>query len=309
MRRSTAHRRFRFHRRSLVALTLVAAAALLGSLVTATAAVTGARSQFKLCPVTFTNPDVQASGLICAHSETAGGSIKLGNSKVPIAANPDTVDLGAYRPLSQTASPDQLAIVTPTSGDVFGGPAQTVPGGLLGLMCPSSIPVVSAICAEVTANPSLGGVTASLQLAAPATPGTVLDPTSNTYWFDPLASLGIDKLAVLRVPVKVQLNNTLLGSSCYIGSDTDPIVLSLKRLRSPHETITGHDQGKVIVVAGVRIGDSTFAVPGSNGCGPLGLADTAINLKVGLPSASGTNSAVINSNAEVALVCWVQRNC
>jgi hypothetical protein len=262
-------------------------------------------SEFSVCPVNFTNPSVQASGLECGHSETTGGSITLGNSTAPLTNNPDTVDLAGYRPLSRPTT-QQLAVVLPTNGALFGGPAQPVPGGLLGLMCPSAIPAVSALCLEATTNPDLAGVTASLVLAAPPIPASELDPTSTTYWFDPLAAIpGFDNVAVMRLPVKIQLHNILLGDNCYVGSDANPIVLALMRLPSPNETV--HSVGFVIVVSNVVLGDSTFAVPGATGCGPLGVADPAVNLKEGWPSPSGRNSVVIDANAEVAPATIVKR--
>jgi hypothetical protein len=272
-------------------------------------AVTGSLSEFNLCPVDFTNASV-VYGVLCGHSETTGGQIKLGNSSAPLSNNPDTVDVGAYRPSSQTQDQaNQLAIVLPTNGRMFGGPAQPVPGGLLGLMCPSGIPAVSLLCQQATTNPNLAGVTASLELAAPPSPATLLEPTADTYWFDPFAALGgsFGSTALLRVPVKFHLQNVLLGSSCYVGSDASPIVLSLMRLDSPNEHAAF--KGRVVVVTGVNLGDSTFAVPGATGCGPLGVADPAINLKEGWPSPSGSNSVVIQSDAEVVAACVVKGTC
>ena len=96
----------------------------------ASASVTGDPSEFNLCPNNFTPP--AGASLLCSHSETTGGTLTIGNSTVTISNNPDTVDLGAYN-TSGLGLFGVEVIVTPTNGQIFGGPAQVVPGGLLGL--------------------------------------------------------------------------------------------------------------------------------------------------------------------------------
>jgi hypothetical protein len=90
----------------------------------------GDPSEFNLCPINFTPP--AGASLLCSHSETTGGTLTIGNSTVTISNNPDTVDLGAYN-TSGLGLFGVAVIVTPTNGQIFGGPAQVVPGGLLGL--------------------------------------------------------------------------------------------------------------------------------------------------------------------------------
>ena len=146
-----------------------------------------------------------------------GGTLTIGNSTVTISNNPDTVDLGAYSN-SGLGIFGVEPIVTPTNGQVFGGPAQNVPGGLLGL--------------TGIVNLSLHDVTASIELAGPMTPATVVDPTATTAFFcggGPLDSCddGPSPYSVVTVPVKIQLNNSVLGPNCYIGSNSDPIVSNL----------------------------------------------------------------------------------
>ena len=115
------------------------------------ASVTGAPSEFGLCPLTFTAPADSQTGLLCSHSETTGGMLTIGNSTVTISNNPDTVDFGAYSITSAGFFGPEV-IVTPTNGEVFGGPAQEVPGGLLGLTGISN---------------SVNDVTSSIELAGP----------------------------------------------------------------------------------------------------------------------------------------------
>src|SRR3984957_7070388 len=190
---------------------------------TAYAGVTGDPSEFSLCPINFTPPNGEQ--LLCSHSETTGGTLTIGNSTVTISNNPDTVDLGAYSNSGLGLFGVEV-IVTPTNGLIFGGPAQVVPGGLLGLtgtLAPLSQPL----------DP-INQVTSSLELAGPITPATVVDPTATMAFFcggGPLGNCldGPSPFSVTTIPIKVHLHNdAVLGPNCYIGSDTSPIILNLE---------------------------------------------------------------------------------
>ena len=291
--------------RSLFRLATFAAALSLALATTSTrswAGVTGDPSEFNLCPTSFVKP-ASATFLLCSHSETTGGEIVIGNSTVPISNNPDTVDLAAYS-ASRFAFLGPEAIVTPTNGRIFGGPAQVVPGGLLGLtgiLAPLSKPL----------DP-INQVTSSIELAGPITPATVVDPTATKAFFCATgpqnACLGGPTLStVLKVPIKVHLHNITLGPNCYIGSNANPIVLNLQETpTSAPQFSSGGPSGNATIVSGVEVADDTFAVPGASGCGLLGTLDLALDLKVGLPSPSGKNAALIDEDGEIeaaALVC------
>lgn len=190
----------------------------------ASAGVTGDPSEFSLCPLSFAVPADSQTGLLCSHSETTGGQLTIGSSTVPISSNPDTVDLGAYSNTGAGFLGPEV-IVTPINGEVFGGPAQVVPGGLLGLsglLAPLSQP-----------TDPINGVTASIELAGPTTPATVVDPTATMAFFCATGPLGScdgspSPYSVVTVPIKVHLHNdAVLGPTCYIGSNASPIVLNL----------------------------------------------------------------------------------
>ena len=288
--------------RGLLRLTTFAAALSLALTTTSTrswAGVTGDPSEFNLCPTSFVKP-ATSTFLLCSHSETTGGEIVIGNSTVSISNNPDTVDLGSY-PTTRFGFLGPEAIVTPTNGQVFGGPAQVVPGGLLGLtgiLAPLSKPL----------DP-INKVTSSIELAGPITPSTVVDPTAMTAFFCATGSLDScfgapSPATVLRMPIKVHLHNITLGPNCYIGSNANPIVLNLQE--TPTSAPVESGVGNATVVSGVEVADDTFAVPGASGCGLLGTLDLALDLKVGLPSPSGKNAALIDEDGEIepaALVC------
>jgi hypothetical protein len=105
----------------------------------------------------------------------------------------------------------------------------------------------------------------------------------------------------------VSLNNVLLGSGCTIGTASDPITLNLTSGTTsppaPNQPITGspgtfttNSKTSVGTDKGVRLVDNAFAVPGANGCGPLGALDPALDLAEGLPSAAGNNTGIFSGN-------------
>src|SRR5581483_6762234 len=114
---------------------------------------------------------------------------------------------------------------------------------------------------------------------------------------------------VLTMPIKVHLQNPFLGSTCYIGSDSDPIVLrpantvagtfSITRFNASGAIDAGGAFPRLDVIGGSQA-DTTFAVPGARGCGVASTLDTAINLKEGLPSPSGNNSLVLTGASTYA---------
>ncbi|WP_405147962.1 hypothetical protein OG589_09450 [Sphaerisporangium sp. NBC_01403] len=89
-----------------------------------------------------------------------------------------------------------------------------------------------------------------------------------------------------NVGVKLRMIHSLLGKKCYIGGDADPILLKPDVTSLDLTSIDG------VPVFKVTAKDSRFAVPKASGCGlNWGLVNTAVNVRAGLPSPSGNNSA------------------
>jgi hypothetical protein len=222
----------------------------------------------------------------CLATDSPSGSAKLGNST--LVTGDSNLQLGA---LINTSTGSQTA-VAPSGGAITGAPVQ-VPGGLLGLMCPSNIPVISQLCSEIT-NSTLNQVTATIEAAG--TPSGL--NTSNAF---------IPGATVITLPVKIQLSNPLLGTNCFIGSNSHPIVLHPKTLVVPPNSSsesfdpngTPDPKGSMLLItlSGGVLADSTFAVPGASGCGGLlaPVVDPVLDLKEGLPSASGNNSLQLDN--------------
>jgi hypothetical protein len=244
----------------------------------------GAWAPLNRCPVDATAmraADGVAVSAACVSSSSASGTITLGGTTLTTGSTDLQLGLlnrdGVY------------SVVAPTGGALIGAPVQ-IPGGLLGLMCPSKIPVISDICGKIV-DSTLNRVTATIESA-----GT---PTN----FDLGAGLAVGQ-PIVTLPVKIRLNNPFLEPNCYIGSNSSPILLKPANLTQPTPSIVVFDAdgspnpaGEMgyVSLRGANQGDSTFAVPGANGCGLFGLLSGAVNLKQGLPSPAGKNKLVLNN--------------
>lgn len=277
-----AQRRFRrFLGVGAVAAALVGGAVLAAP--TAAAADPGLWAPLSRCPVddpAMLAADGTTVAALCLTSHAPSGEFKIGGTTLPAGAA--DLQLGVLN------KGGAYTLLMPAGAGLVAEPVQ-VPGGLLGLMCPSDIPLVSQICDQVVGSP-LNAVTATLE------------PAGAPSDFNLAAGVGVGQ-PIVTVPVKVHLRNALLDPNCYIGSDADPILLKPANLARPTAAIkrfnadgTANPTGEMgyVSMTGASQGDSTFAVPGAGGCGLLGLLDGAVNLKQGLPSASGNNNLILN---------------
>jgi len=167
---------------------------------TAAATPTGEYSVFKQCPLSV-------SGVVsCIFATTTGGEVKIGSTTVPIT-NPIVLQGG----LKQSGF--ETPFVAAADGNTLSKVAQTVPGGLLGIVAPEFFPpILRAIFNEII-NHGPTGVTATTELVGPA-----------QYNF---FSLLIGEGPGVVLPVRVKLGNAFLGNSCYIGSSSHPVTLNL----------------------------------------------------------------------------------
>jgi hypothetical protein len=275
-----------FRKSASIAVTgALAALTLLVTTVPASAAtLKGDWAPFTRCPVddpAMLAADGVSTVDLCIASHSPSGTIKLGS----ITATTGASDLQ----LGLLSSASGFRLVSPSGGGIVSDPVK-VPGGLLGLMCPSKLLLVAQLCQQATDN-SLNNVFATVE------------PAGAPSDFNLAAGLGTGQ-PILTLPVKIHLQNPLLAATCTIGSDSNPILLKPANLTSPTAGFTRFDgdgtddpaNGALLRIGltGAAQGDNSFAVPGATGCGLLGLANTAINLKSGLPSPAGKNSLVLN---------------
>ncbi|WP_326656331.1 hypothetical protein [Streptomyces sp. NBC_00385] len=276
----------------LASFTAFAAVASMGS-ATAATTLNGNWAPFSRCPVdapAMLAVDGATDSSICVSSHSESGSIKLGNTVVPVGSS--DLQIGVI------THPGGLSTVVSPEGGALVADSAKVPGGLLGLMCPSDVPVITGICNTLT-DVNLNRVTATLE--------SVNTPTD----FQLVAGTTTGK-PIVTLPVRIHLENPLLGDKCYIGSASNPILLKPQNLTQPAVSSlkfagdgTTDATGPLnrLNLLGATQSDTTYAVPGTNGCGLLGALNWAVNLKTGLPSASGNNNVTLdNAQTYVATV-------
>lgn len=270
---------------------LMAALAMLVFASMASATLTGAFTRFQFCP--WTNAEVDR----CVYSVTDGGEVVLGSKTVPIV-NPVTLQGGYSVPIEEGPETGFAKYFGATNGVTLSKAPQPVPGGLLGLLPPeSSPPLVKALVKFATEN-GLTGVNSTLELAGP--PSTIKINESHLAEAEGVA---------LVLPLKARLENPILGSSCYVGSATSPIVWELTSGKTappgPNESISGTtgtvnflEGGQIVELENAVIVDNAWSAPAASGCGGLlsAVVDPVINLASGLPAAAGTNTAILNND-------------
>lgn len=275
-------------RRLLVAV--VAAVAVLAPAASATAAPfhpTGDFAEFNYCPLGRTTLTA------CFHSETKAGFLTIGKKTTPIKT-PVVLQGG----LEYESLFEDMHLIAAQDGNTLVKTPQPVPGGLTGIVAPSWWPEILKDLFNETINNGFTGVTATMELAGPASSVT-LNP----------ANLLTQGGPTLSMPVKVKLSNSFLGSNCYIGSNSNPIKLTLTSGTTspppPNTPITGvpgtvsqNPTFEILIVDGSKIVDNSFAAPGANGCGGILFSwavDPFVNSIVGVPSPAGTNTAVLEN--------------
>jgi hypothetical protein len=292
---------------SLMAAVAITPFALLGGLASPAIAhePTGEYKPFKACPLTVTNIDS------CIYSLTTSGEVKIGSTSTPIV-NPIVFQGGETREVvekeievekngrkvKEKVKEEFRKFVPAGNGEeTLVKTSQPVPGGLAGLVKCEEIsePVARLACKLVFEN-GLTGANATTELVGTA-----------QFSFDELANRHVG----LIMPVRLHLENPLLGSKCYIGSESEPIRLEMTTASpgSPGEAKVLNG-GALIIAEGDSAFDDSFSVPTANGCGGLlSLAiDPVINAKLGLPSAAGNNSATLNGTLEQASAAAVKTN-
>jgi hypothetical protein len=285
----------RLIRRAMLALVIPVAALVVPS---AALAVehhpTGLFAPFADCPLS--DPAVE----LCMVADSTSGEVAIRSTVVPITK---TIILqgGAY----ENTTTHELEFVGAEDGNTLSKTPQTVPGGLLGIIAPESLPLGLGQTINKLVSEGLAGVNATTELVA--------TPTLNENKL--VEGLG----TALILPVRIHLENAFLGGSCYIGSKSDPVTLQLTDGTTspppPNMPIAGklgeiefEEEGALLIIKGNSLVDNSFAVPTAQGCGGLLslLIDPAIDLKLGLPSPAGHNTAILNNTIEQAAAAAVK---
>jgi hypothetical protein len=247
---------------------------------------TGEFAKFGYCPLS--NPAVN----YCFHSETKSGFLTIGKKTTPIV-NPQILQGGLkVVEFVSTFYPAEEGNTLPAS-------PQPVPGGLLGVTAPSWWPKFLRDLFNETINNGFTGVTATVELVKPVQFSLI-----NSF---------IGQGVSTELPVRVKLGNPFLGNGCYIGSASEPITLKLTTgttappppntpIKGAVGSLSNNEALTLQTLTGSKLVDNSFAVPGANGCGGLFsfLIDPFVESIVGIPSAAGTNTAVLESTVLIA---------
>lgn len=230
--------------------------------------------------------------VFCVELRLLEGQVKFGGIESPIS---EPVTLRQVMGLGGAG-------VTPIAegdGEGSGGtslPPVKVPGGLLGalgLYQGILQPIIDAL-------EPINGVTGDIQ-----TVGEMALSSPDVLAF--IAGEGL--LTTAELPIKVKINNLLLGETCYIGSDENPVTFNLPVTLTGGYHAAGGEPGPNPLVPGktawarLDVTDDTFDIPAAQDCGLLGVGkalndaglsqlnvfDATINQSVGLPSPSGNN--------------------
>ncbi len=225
-------------------------------------------------------PTENPAVVLCVVSTTTSGEFKIGSKTVPIT-KPVILQGGL--------TADSAVLVPAKDGNTLSKTALPVPGGIVG----------------VELLPTLTEVTATSELAGPVEVNVVN------------ANSGQGVAAVL--PMKVKLDNPVLGASCYVGSNSEPLTPHLTTgtteppagtapiKGSPGEVVI-HAHGQLFSIVNSSLVDNAFSAPGVNGCDePLSvLIDPLVDLQTGLPSAAGNNTAILTGTLAAASVTAIQ---
>lgn len=252
----------------------------------------GEYAPFADCPLS------RATITDCLLSVSNGGSFVVGKKTVPLK-NPVTLQ-GGFE-----GAGESIKVYGAEDGKTLSKTPQPVPGGLLGITAPTSWPKFIQEWFNNQINKGLTGVNAIVELTGPSTGLTNISLSTENLLFEEGTALGL--------PVKVKLENPILGSNCYIGSDKSPVQINFTTgtsgsLKGSAGEVTFNEKFTIITISGGKLVNNTFAAPSVSGCGGVFsfLVDPLVDGILGTPSASGKNSATLEGKLQDASAAAVK---
>jgi hypothetical protein len=284
---------------------IIGAMALTGALISASPALAEPKGIFKVfndCPV-----EVPGNAL-CSFGQTTSGEFVIGTTKVPIN---QTITLQGGAVKTGSSNPNEYFLLPAKDGKSLSKTELNVPGGLTGLVNCEEIKgsgffetLERNTCKAIFEN-KVTGVTATTELVASMTNPAILN----------IAALFLEEKTALTLPLRVHLKNPLLGEGCFIGSEAHPVQLHLTTGTTapplPNKPISGklgevfeeEEKGQAMLVDTENtLVDNSYSAPVAEGCGGFFsfLLDPIIDSKIGLPSASGHNTAILEGTLKTA---------
>ncbi len=277
-------------------VTLVVPIAMLASAASASAVVhhpTGDYAKFSQCP--WENPAVE----ICVDAETKG-NFSFGGDAIPVI-KPEIFE-GGYSINPETG---KETFVAPLNGEELIRVPQIVPAGLLANVRAGRYPgYLRAFCKNFPLN-SVCKLTAAAEVVG--------EPDLNTT--NLLSETGV----ALEVPAAFHLKNPFLGSKCYLGSASEPILFKFTTgvtdpppPNLPIHGVAGHlellEESSIITTKGATLVDNAFALPVVHGCGgPQAIVvDKEFNEINELPEAPGKSSIELTGELSIASAAAVK---
>lgn len=245
----------------------------------------GEFANFGECPLN--RPTIEE----CVYSLSSSGSFKIGTKTVPLK-NPVTLQGGIE------GAGEETKFYGAENGETLSKTPQPVPGGLLGITAPTWWPKSVQEWFNELIDNGFTGVKATVELTGPTKGLTNIGLNTE--------NLLIEEGTALALPAKIHLENSILGSSCYVGTESNPVHLDFTTgtsgsLKGSGGTATFNEAFTKVTLTGGRLVDGTFSAPEASGCGGIFsfLVDPLVNSILGLPASSG-NTAVLEGKIEEA---------
>lgn len=236
---------------------------------------------------------------VCLASRVTSGEVRIGRTVVPVSK---TLVLQGGTVL--TENPFSQTFVGALDGQTLSRVPLVVPGGLLGIVAPGSLPRSLQQLFAQAVNSGATVVTATTELV-----GVPVIDESN---------LENKEGTALLLPARIKLDNAFLGNGCYLGSTGSPLVFNLttgtttppapnKPISGKFGRVSAKDEFELLEITGDSLVDNSFPVPRVTGCGGSfsSVLDPAINAKLGLPSEPGNNTVILHDTLQEATTVGV----
>jgi hypothetical protein len=241
----------------------------------------------------------------CTAGNVSSGSITIGNITTPVV-RPVNVQFGFWTPPNASSGGDNTG---PNLVDGYQGGVLPPPAGLSAMLVTKPDLIPQSLTTALGCSTATDPVVKNLCTKAENFGGKYLDVFALAQSAGQITNFGV---LTWTQRLKFKLINPLLGNSCYIGSDNNPIVINpelsvapggmLQELTDPHPV--AHPDTFTLGITKASATDTTFTAPGVTGCGPGGAAniaiDEALDAGTGLPAASGVNSLTLNGSFDIA---------
>lgn len=240
----------------------------------------------------------------CVVSVSNGGFFTVGKKTVPLK-NPVTLQ-GGYE-----GGGENIKFYGAEEGNTLSKTPQPVPGGLLGIVAPTWWPKFIQDWFNNLINEGFTGVNATVELTGPTKGLTNIKLSTENLLFEEGTALGL--------PVKIHLENAILGSGCYVGSESKPVQIDFttgttsppppnKPIKGAAGTFSANEKFTLLTFSGGKLVNNSFAAPAASGCGGIFsfFIDPLVNSILGTPSPAGTNTAILEGKLQDAAASAVK---